>query len=354
VQPGRVARSRDGFARNGIGYAALVRKIEAMLRRVDRVQQRHVAPSVAVGVIKKYGDDSAGVLAANLAFSAFATMFPLLLLLVTVLAVVLGHEAALRARVLHSALAQFPVVGTNLGSNIHAIQRTSTVAFAVAIAGLVWTCTGLAQGGFFAMAQIWNVPGPERLNFVTRLGRSVAFLVVLALGLLLSTAVASLGTVAGHGIVIGGLVDLGAVVVNVAEYLLAFRILTPRSVASRDLVPGAVVGGVAWTVLQAVGAVLVWHALRGASELYGTFAVVLGLLAWIKLGVTLSIYAAELNTVLARHLWPRNIVQPPLTEADQQSLAAQVTENQRRVDQRVEVSFPEQPRTQSEFLERTP
>ena len=276
----------------------------------------------------------------------------MLLLLVTILGIVLGHDPSLRLRVLHSALAQFPVVGTNLGNNIHAIERRSWIAFTVSILGLIWTCTGLARGGLFAMSQIWNLPGPVRPNFVTRLGRSVTFLVVLALGLIVSTAVASLGTVAGHGVVLGGLVDLAAAVVNVGQYFLAFRILTPRVVASRCLVPGAVLGGVLWTVLQAVGAILVWHALRGVSEFYGTFAIVLGLLAWIKLGVNLTVYAAEFNTVLERHLWPRNLAQPPLTVADQASLAAQATENQRRPEQRVEVTFIEPPATQEEFHAR--
>jgi hypothetical protein len=100
--------------------------------------------------------------------------------------------------------------------------------------------------------------------------------------------------------------------------------------------------------------VLVWHTLRRASELYGTFAFVLGLLAWIKLGATLSVAAAEFNTVLARHLWPRNLVQPPLSAADQASLAAQATENQRRPEQRVEVSFTEPAATQGELLDRSP
>ncbi|HUD69868.1 MAG TPA: YihY/virulence factor BrkB family protein [Acidimicrobiales bacterium] len=328
-------------------------RIEAVARRVDRFQQRHLVTSVLFGLVKKYGDDNGGALASNMAFSAFGTVFPLLLLLVTTLGIVLAHDPALRARVLHSALSEFPVIGTNLGHNIRAIERKSAVAYAVSILVLIWTCTGLAQGGLFAMSQIWNLPGPQRPNFIARLGRSLTFLVVLALGLIVSTAVASIGTVAGHGVLVGGLVDVGAAAVNVGQYFLAFRILTPRVVSPRCLVPGAIVGGVLWTVLQALGAVLVWHALRGVSELYGTFAIVLGLLAWIRLGVTLSIYAAEFNTVLARHLWPRNIVQPPLTSADQESLAAQATQNQRRPEQRVEVSFTEPAATQEDFLDRS-
>jgi uncharacterized BrkB/YihY/UPF0761 family membrane protein len=96
-------------------------------------------------------------------------------------------------------------------------------------------------------------------------------------------------------------------------------------------------------VLQAGGGYLVGHQLKNTSQVYGTFALVLGLLAWIYIGVQVSIYAAELNTVIANRLWPRSIVQPPLTDADRRSLAAQVTEEQRRPEQQVGVSFTEPP-----------
>jgi len=95
-------------------------------------------------------------------------------------------------------------------------------------------------------------------------------------------------------------------------------------------------------VLQVFGAYLVHHFLRGDS-VYGVFATVLGLLAWIYLAVEITVYAAETNVVLARQLWPRSIVQPPLTEADRAVLAAQARQNQRRDDQHVDVSFDDQP-----------
>jgi len=89
-------------------------------------------------------------------------------------------------------------------------------------------------------------------------------------------------------------------------------------------------------------AVLQRHFLRSAS-VYGVFATVLGLLAWIYLGVEITVYAAETNVVLARRLWPRSIVQPPLTQADRAVLAAQALQNQRRDDQHVVVSYDDRP-----------
>jgi hypothetical protein len=87
---------------------------------------------------------------------------------------------------------------------------------------------------------------------------------------------------------------------------------------------------------------VVGHLLE-TDAVYGAFATVLVLLAWISFSMEITVYAAELNVVLARRLWPRSIVQPPLTEADRAVLAAQALQNQRRDDQRVHVSYDDLP-----------
>jgi uncharacterized BrkB/YihY/UPF0761 family membrane protein len=200
------------------------------------------------------------------------------------------------------------------------------------------------------MSQIWNLPGPDRPNYVSRLGRSFGFLAVLGIGLVVTTGLASFGTFGRHDIVLGVLAEILAVAVNIATYLGAFRVLTPKIVRTRDLVAGSIFGGIVWTVLQAIGGYLIGHDFKNDSVTYGVFAAVLGLVAWIYLGCQLTIYAAELNTVLSRRLWPRGMVQPPLTEADQRSLALQATQNQRRPEQEVTVVFSSEPMTQHEWL----
>ncbi len=324
--------------------------LEKAMRRIDVAQQRWGPAAVVFGVVKKFGDDNAGVLVANLAFSAFLCVFPLLLLLVTVLNIALVHDPGARNSLLHSTLHEFPVVGNQLGSQIHGLQRSSLIGLVVGLLALLWGSTGLAQSGLFSMSQVWNLPGTDRPNFVKRLGRSLAFLAVLGAGLVVTTALAGFGTFGRHNVALGVVSEALAIVVNIATYFGAFRVLTPTSVPSRQLVAGAIFGGIAWTILQAVGGYLIGHDLKNDSTTYGTFGVVLGLVAFIYLGSQITIYAAELNTVLARHLWPRGLVQPPLTEADQKSLALQATQNRRRPEQEVAVGFTTAAMTQSEWL----
>ena len=316
--------------------------IERAIRRVDAVQQRHKVPALVFGIVKKYGDDNGGVLVSNLAYSGFVSLFPLLLVLVTLLGLVASGDPALRQRALNAVARQVPLIGHQLAGNVHELRRSSVIGLVVGLLALIWGASGLAQAGLFTMAQVWNLPGPERPGYLPRLGRAVLFLGVLGLGVLVTTLLTSLGTYGHNAVVIVVFGEAVALAANIGMYFIAFRVLTPKGAPTRKLVPGAVAGGAAWTVLQVFGAYLVHHFLRGNS-VYGVFATVLGLLAWIYLAVEITVYAAEINVVLARQLWPRSIVQPPLTEADRAVLAAQARQNQRRDDEHVEVSFDDQP-----------
>jgi YihY family inner membrane protein len=325
-------------------------RLEKVLRRVDAAQQRFGPAALVFGVVKKFGDDNAGTLVASLCFSAFLCVFPLLLIFITVLDIVLVHDSGAYNALRNSTLHEFPIVGTQLGKQIHGLQRSSVIGLIVGLLGLLWGSTGLAQSGLFSMAQIWNLTGPERPNYLERLGRSVAFLAVLGLGLVVTTGLAGFGTFGRHNIAFGTMSEAGALLINVATYCGVFRVLTPKAVPGRQLLPGAIFGGAVWTILQAVGGYVIGHDLKNDSSTYGTFGLVLGLVAWIYLGSRITLYAAELNTVLAGRLWPRGLVQPPLTEADQRSLTRVALQNQRRPEQSISVSFTTSAMSQSEWL----
>lgn len=133
-----------------------------------------------------------------------------------------------------------------------------------------------------------------------------------------------------------------AAVLNTALCLAVFRILTPKEISTRSLVPGCLIAGLLFTVLQAFGALLVVHQLRHMTQVYGFFATVIGLLSWLCLAAQITVCAAETNTVLARRLWPRSLRQPPLTEGDQQVLESIARQEERRPEQHVDVAFDDE------------
>jgi YihY family inner membrane protein len=315
---------------------------ERIVRVVDRFQQRHAPLAFSFAVVKKFGDDRGSVLAALFAYYGFLALFPLLLLLVTVSGIVLQGHDALRQQVLRSAFGQLPLVGDRLHDAINQPIRGHGLSLAIGVLGLVWGSLGIAQVGQLAMAEVWNVKGVQRPGFPIRLVRSLGLIGVLGLGLVVSTALAGAtgGTSAAGGW--KALALAGSLLTNAAVFVAAFRILTPKQVRSADLVPGAAAAGVAWTALQVLGGYLVGRTLAHASATYASFGVVLGLLSFLSLAGTTMLYAAEANVVRARRLWPRSIVQPPLTAADEKVLAAIATQEERRPEQTVEVTY-EQP-----------
>jgi Virulence factor BrkB len=84
-----------------------------------------------------------------------------------------------------------------------------------------------------------------------------------------------------------------------------------------------VLAAFAWELLLAGGSLYVHHVVAAASNTYGTFASVIGLLSFIYLSVQIALLAAETNVVATRRLWPRSLPfadGEPTTDADQCAL----------------------------------
>jgi YihY family inner membrane protein len=294
-----------------------MQRVDRLLRSVDRVQQRSRWLGFSFAVIRKFGDDNGGALTTVIAYNAFFALFPLLLVVVTVLGFLLGRDSGFQQRLLDSAVAEFPIIGNQVQDNIHGL-RGSGIGLAVGLVAFAWGARGLTQVAQHAMAEIWNIPGRQRPSFWARQVRGLLLLVVFAVGLAATSLLTWLGSYGGQAVAVALANLAAAAAANVGLFLLAFRVLTPPQIPTRQLMAGALVAGVAWQVLQAIGGYLVGHYLRHTSQVYGVFAIVLGLLFWLYLGAQLALYAAEVNVVAARRLWPRSLQRVPVGLANQQ------------------------------------
>jgi YihY family inner membrane protein len=318
-----------------------VQRIQRLLRAVDRFQQRHSVLGFPVGVVKKFGDDDAGKHAALLAYYAFLSLFPLLLVFVTLLGYALADNEALQQRVIDTVISQFPVAGTEIHDSIRTIQG-SGIGLVVGILGTLWGGLGITNSAQDAMNTVWAIPRRDRPNFWWRLARGLGVLLLLAAGIIAATVLAGSGAL-NNGI-LGRLLPLGgAVLVNLLLVTVIFQLLVASRQRWRHLLPGAAVAAVGWSVLQALGTYIVGRQLAHANLVYGVFAVVIVLLSWLYLSAQMFLYAAEINVILARRLWPRSLLQPPLTGPDRRVLAALAGTEERLPQQTVEVSFSPEP-----------
>ena len=314
-------------------------EVKAWVARVDRLQQSHTWMAFPYAVVKKFGDDEAGDLAALIAYYGFLSLFPLLLALITVLGFALGGHPNLQAKVLHSTLGQFPVLGDQLQRNVHSLHG-SGVALAIGLGGSIYGGLGVTKAAQKALNQVWAVPRKSRPGFLPALGRSLLLLVVVGGGILGTTVLTGIGagkSVLGPGLRVATIA--ASTGLNVALFAIAFRLLTARDVAWGDLVPGAVVAAVAWQVLQALGGYYVGHQLKGMSQTYGFFAIVLGLLSWLYLEAQIVLLAAEVNVVRAGRLWPRSLAQTELTTAAERAYTAYAEVEERTPEEDVHVEF---------------
>jgi membrane protein len=295
--------------------------VKRATRAADTLQQRRAWLGMPVAVWKKFGDDQAGNLAALVAYYAFFSIFPLMLVLVTVLDIALKNHPALQHRLLNSALSQYPLIGQQLG-HIGPLHQ-SGLALAVGLVGTFIGARGVATAMQNALNAVWEIPFARRPGFPWSWLRSFGLIVVIGLGLIGTTVLSTLASggadrvIPGFGGKIAAL--LVSLVLNVGVFWLAFRLGTAREIGWRQLRLGAVIAAVIWQILQYVGGYFISHQLAHASPVYGTFAVVIGLLAWLYLQAELTLYAVEINVVRALRLWPRSIAPPPYTEQDRRA-----------------------------------
>jgi membrane protein len=311
--------------------APIMNMAKKAIRAADELQQRHAWLAVPVAVWKKFGDDDAGNLAALIAYYAFVAIFPLLLVLVTVGNIVLKNDPALQHRLLNSALAQYPVIGPQL-SHIGPLHQTG-VALIVGLVGTFFGARGVATAVQNALNTVWEIPISRRPGFPWSWLRSFGLILAVGLGLIgttvLSTIASGAGRVlSGFGASLATLV--ASLVLNIGLFWLAFRLGTAREVSWRQLRLSAIIGAVIWQVLQTFGGYFVAHQLAHSSSLYGTFAIVLGLIAWLYLEAELTLYAVEINVVLTHRLWPRSVAPPPYTEPDRRAFELYARLQQRK------------------------
>ncbi|HEX3513035.1 MAG TPA: YihY/virulence factor BrkB family protein [Trebonia sp.] len=311
--------------------------LRRVMGAVDRWQRRTPWAAVPYGMMKKFGDDNANLLVVALAWYGFTAIFPLLLVVVTLFGFIGAQSIGTGIiRTLH----EFPVVGSSFNPESPGALHGSTLGLVIGLIGLLYGAQGVTQTAQQAMATVWNIPQTQRTGFLPRLARSLAGLLTIGTAFVVNAFVTGYATGGTASYAIRIPVLAGLLVINAGLYFASFTVLTAKAVGPRGLLPGAIAGAIAFTALITVGAGLVTHQLKNTSATYGAFGTVIGIVAFLLLLAKLTMYAAELNPVLARRLYPRSL---PLggepTDADRQVLSALVHAEQRRDDQTIDVGF---------------
>lgn len=324
-----------------------IEPLRTVMGAVDGWQRRTRWAGVPYGVVKKFGDDNANLVVVALAWYGFTAIFPLLLVVVTLFGFI-GAESIGAGIV--ATLHEFPVVGSSFNPASPTALHGSTVGLVVGLIGLLYGAQGVTQTAQEAMATVWNIPQIQRTGFLPRLGRSLAGLLTIGGAFVINAPVTGYATGGTHSYAIRIPVLAGLLVINAGLYFASFTLLTAKAIGPRGLIPGAIAGAIAFTALITIGTGLITHQLKNSSATYGAFGTVIGIVAFLLLLAKLSLYAAELNVVLARRLYPRAL---PLggepTDADRLVLSSLVHAERRRRDQAIGVGFGKHAADQAAF-----
>lgn len=305
-----------------------------MVRAIDRAQQSRSWLAMAAATWKKFSDDQAGNLAALVAYYAFASLFPLLLVAYTILDLVAKANPSVATH-LTNALSSYPMVN-KLGFG-HGVAG-SGFALVIGVLLMLYASLGVANAIQNAMNTTWAVPKYQRPGFPKNMARNIGLIAVIGPGEVIAIALSTIAGGAGHLGGVGGQAAAFAVslLLNVGLFWLAFRIATSKDVRGRDLRLGAILAAIAWQILTFAAAKGILH--LHSNSAYGAFGVVLGLLAWFYLQAQITLYVVELDVVRARKLWPRSLAPPPLTHADLRAYQAYAQQTQLRPELDISVT----------------
>jgi membrane protein len=317
--------------------------------RIDAFQRKHAIIGFPIAVVYKYFDDQGPYLAAIVSYYAFIAIFPLLLLGSSILGFFLQDNPKLRDRLLDSALSQFPIIGDQLGRPEGISGSTTAIVIGSIVA--LYGAMGLGQAVQNAANIAWSVPRNSRANPIILRLRSIVFLAISGAGIL-ALAIAT-SVLANPGAVGADLestlrwvIRLVGFVLTVVIFVSVFRLISHGRAGWRSVLPGAFVTALLWQGLQYVGNTYVQEVIGKAdgNEMNKTFALVLGLIAFIFVAAVMVVLGLEVNVVLRRHLYPRALLTPftdnvILTKADQKAYSAYAKSQRHKGFQTVEVTF---------------
>ncbi|MDQ2757273.1 MAG: YihY/virulence factor BrkB family protein [Actinomycetota bacterium] len=324
----------------------------SIVARIDRYQREHSWSGLPLAVAYKVFDDRAPYLAALVTYYALVSLFPLMLLMLSVTGFVLDGYPGLRDQVITAAVDYFPAIGDQLRANISGFSG-SGAALAVGVVGTLYGALGVMQAAQAAFNQMYGVPRNEQPNPFTSRLRSLGLVALLGVAVLVSSLIASvlsfadslpwsitaLVQVAGYALT--WLLDVGL-------FTAGFQLLTARDLKTHDVLTGGLLAGSVFMLLQVFGPQFVSAQANRGGALYGTFGVILATIAYVYLQALAVMVAAEVNVVLHLRLWPRSLLTPftddvELTAGDRRAYSLYATAQRFKGFETVHADFTRDP-----------
>lgn len=281
--------------------AAISSAAKAVTGAATTVRRRAPVVDHAFGAYGRYKEDGGDRLASGVTYFGFLSFFPLVALAFSIAGFVVDAVPDAREKLTNQINDYLPGLADKL--DVGSIGNAKIGVGIVGLVGLVLAGLGWIDALRDALRLLWH-HSLEAGNIVTRKLRDIGVLAGLGLLLLASTAVTSLSTSAagafGRWVGLDGslaarvgtsvLAIAVALAIDVAVYLYLF-IRLPRLNKPRERVMrAALLGAVGLEILKLIGTALVGR--TASNPVYGTFAVIVGLLIWINIVTRWTLFVA--------------------------------------------------------------
>ena len=265
--------------------------------RLQRARADHTWVDVTFRTFRRFGEDEGGTLAAALTYYTFFSIFPLLLLAVSLLGYVTFGNESLQQELIRSGLRTVPLLRDALSPN--GLELIMDRKGSLALTGLalaLYSGSGAIVALEHGLNRIHHVA--DEPNWVQKRLRSLVWLGILGLA-----AIASLGlgivSGAAPGVLAAITATIGALLLNVGIFATAYRVLPKKDLSWREVLPGAIVAAVVFEILRFVGTAYLAQGETTRNATFGTSAAAAALLIASYLIAQITLLAAEVNAVLA-------------------------------------------------------
>ena len=261
--------------------------------------------------VKEFEADNLRDLAAALTYYGVLAIFPMLIVIVSVLGLI-GHSVTQPLITNLGSVAPGPArqIFTSAVRNIQSRQATAGVLFIVGLLVSLWSASGYIAGFMRASNVIWDVEEgrPFYKTMPIRLPVTLATVILLTISAL---AVVFTGSLAGQ---IGNLIGAGSLAVQIWDIskwpvmvvfisvILAILYYTGPNVRQpgfRWVTPGGIVAVLLWLAVSGLFALYVAN-FSSYNKTYGALASVIVFLVWLWLTNVAILFGAELNAELER------------------------------------------------------
>lgn len=298
--------------------------VQTVVAKVDSFQRRHMGLALPIGIIKKFGDDGGGHLAALMTYYGFLSLFPLLIVATAFAQIVSQGNVELKDKIINGVMSYFPAIGDSLAASLQTPSRSGVAVF-IGLIIAFYGARGIAAAVRHALHIVWAVPRKERGGFPGSLLHGLGMVVFAGTGFIISAVVSGYAASSSSPALLRFLFGLVGFLVLFFVFWGVFTYGSSGLKRPRANVPGALMAAFGLQILQAVGGYLITSQLHRFDGLNAQFAIVLALFFWIYLQAQVFLFSLEFNAVRAFRLYPRTLDETNPSKADERAHALYAT-----------------------------